>query len=168
MACDRLSSTPMTLIDASTTGFVCARTRCLTSLRCSADNGATFSICELNVRSCEMTASGVSLAGSGFDVPGVLVTVLLMTYPPHASCQAGGDVTTRRQVRGGHRLEVPATRRHLRLMFPEVYSHPECPPQEEQAQLPHRYRSMCYPARPHRRQPPKSKVLRSSTLYQLR
>src|SRR4051794_17872344 len=46
-----------------------------------------------------MTASGAKLTESGFDVPGVLMTVLLMTYPPNASCQAGGDVTTRRQVR---------------------------------------------------------------------
>jgi len=31
--------------------------------------------------------------------------------------------------------------RFFRLMLPEACTHPECPRQEEQAQLPHRYRS---------------------------
>src|ERR1051326_2647257 len=127
MACDRLSSTPMTLIEASMTGLVCIRRRCLTSLRCSLDNGATSSICDRMVRSCAMTASAVSLAGSGFDGPRVLLTVLLMTSPPYASCQAGGDVTTRRQVRGGHRLEVSATRRFFRLMCARGVYTPQVP-----------------------------------------
>src|SRR3954454_10630960 len=64
-----------------------------------------------------MTASGAKLTESGFNVPGVLMTVLLMTYPPNASCQAGGDVTTRRQVRERPPAGSSATRRFFRLMI---------------------------------------------------
>src|SRR5664279_1749864 len=86
----------MTLIDASTMFFGWIRRRCLTSLLCSFDNGGTSSICARMVRNCAMTSSGAILAGSGFDETGV---VLLMIFLHYASCQAGGDVTTRRQVR---------------------------------------------------------------------
>jgi len=51
--------------------------------------------------------------------------------------EASGPVD---RLRGGHRLEVPATRRHLRSMLSRGCTHLECPRQEEQAQLPHRHR----------------------------
>src|SRR5436305_1777640 len=86
----------MTLIAASTMVPGWRRRRFLTSARCDIDNGATSSICDCMVRSCAMTASADRLTALGFVETGV---VLLMTYPPYASCQAGGDVTTRRQVR---------------------------------------------------------------------
>src|SRR5438270_12335693 len=103
-----------------------------------------------------MTASGESLVGTG--------TVLLMTRTSYASIQAGGDVTTRRQVRGGHRLEVSATRRFFRLMFPR-YVHTSSD-RGRRSKLNSRTGTgtMCYPARPYRRQPPKPEILRSSTL----
>src|ERR1051325_21068 len=107
-----LSITPLTFRGGSTTIFGCVRRRPLMSLRCSCVNGSTCSICDRIVRNCAMTASGVNFVVSG--------TGLLMTSPPYVSDQAGGDVTTRRQARGGHRLEVPATRRSFRLMFPGV------------------------------------------------
>ena len=44
-------------------------------------------------------------------------------------------------VRGGHRLEVAATRRYFRSMFSRGCTHLECPRQEEQAQLPQGYGS---------------------------
>src|SRR6476659_7279373 len=52
-----------------------------------------------------------------------------MTSSPNAqrAVHAGGDVRTRIRVRGGHRLEVSATRRFFRLMFPEVCTHLELP-----------------------------------------
>src|SRR3954454_11038239 len=103
-----------------------------------------------------MTASGAKLTESGFNVPGVLMTVLLMTYPPNASCQAGGDVTTRRQVRErppagsfGHAPILPVDD------FSRYVHTSRSPRQEEITQLPRRYRTMCHPARPYRRRPPK-------------
>ena len=65
MAWDTLSSTPMTLIDASRTGFEWSRTRCLSCLRYSCVNGATPSICDRMVRNCAMTASGERLVEPG-------------------------------------------------------------------------------------------------------
>src|SRR5260370_1070981 len=114
MGCDTLSSTRMTLIDASTTMFGWIRRRCLTSLLCSFDNGATSSICDRMVRNCAMTASGVKLAGLGFGVTGV---VFLMTFLLMRAVRPEGTSRLVDKVRGGHRLEVPATRRHFRLMF---------------------------------------------------
>ena len=51
----------------------------------------------------------------------------------------GGNHDSVHECEAAHRLEGTATRRLFRLMFPEVYTS-GVSRQEEQAQLPHRYR----------------------------
>jgi hypothetical protein len=76
------------------------------------------------------------------------------------------DVTTRRQVRGGHRLEVPATRRFFRLMIARGVYTPRVPAAGgARLKLPHQYGTECYPARPYSRQPPKPEISRPSTSW---